>query len=165
MSARDEIIATVLANEGGIADVGDGKGLTRFGQTPGWLSQFNLPIPANITEAADNYADWLRLTKLDALIGGQPDDLATIVIDFAVHSGHVTAIRMLQSAIGAQVDGVIGRSTLAALANADRKTVARRVLAGRMEQIGGLIADHPERYARFARGWLRRLGDQVRRLA
>jgi len=165
VSARDELIARVIRREGGVADVGDGKGITRWGQTPGWLTQFNLPIPTNQAEAADNYAAWLRQTQLDQVIGPVADDLADIVIDFAVHAGHGAAVRMLQAAVGVRQDGVVGPVTLAALAAVERQTVARRVLAGRLEQIGGLITDDPAKYARYARGWCRRVGDQVRRLA
>lgn len=154
-----------MEREGGVADVGDGKGLTRYGQTPGWLTQFDFRPPTNPTEAAENYARWLQLTKLDRLIGVVVDDLADIVIDWAVHAGHVSAIRHLQSVLGVPVDGVIGDNTLGALARMDRRVVARRVLANRIEQMGGLIADRPERHAKYARGWFRRVGDQVRRLA
>lgn len=162
-TARDELIRRVLEREGGVADVGDGKGVTRWGQTPGWLKQFNLPVPTNPAEAAQNYATWLQVTRLDRLIGDTADDLADIVIDWAVHAGHVTAIRMLQAAVGVSTDGVMGPATEAAVK--DRKAIARRVLAGRMEQVGGLISSQPDKYARYAKGWLRRIGDQVQRLA
>ena len=162
--ARDELIRRILVREGGVADVGDGKGLTRFGQTPGWLTQFNLPIPTNPTEAADNYARWMQATKLDHLIGDMADDLADIVLDFAVHAGHISAIRMLQSSLGVATDGVIGPSTDAALIQQNRSAIAKRVLAGRLDQLGALISQQPDKYARYARGWLRRIGEQVQRL-
>ncbi len=163
-AARDELIRRVLQREGGVADVGDGKGITRWGQTPGWLKQFNLPIPTNPTEASENYVAWLQVTRLDQLIGDVADDLADIVIDFAVHAGHVTAIRMLQASLGVAVDGVIGPATEAA-AKQDRKAICRRVLRGRLDQMGSLIASQPDKYARFARGWLARIGEQIQRLA
>lgn len=164
-AARDELIRRVIVREGGVADVGDGKGMTRFGQTPGWLTQFNLPTPTNPTEAAENYAAWLQQTRLDRLIGPVADDLADIVIDWAVHAGHVSAIRMLQASLGVAVDGVLGQATEAALAKQDRKVIARRVLSGRLDHMGGLISSQPNKYARYARGWLRRVGEQVQRLA
>lgn len=163
--ARDEVIRRVLEHEGGVADVGDGKGITRYGQTPSWLSTFNLPAPTNPTEAAENYAAWLAITRLDRVIGDQADDLALVVIDFAVHAGHVTAIRMLQASLGVTVDGVLGKQTEAALASMDRERAARHVLAGRLEQLGGLISQRPDKNARYALGWLRRIGEQIRQLA
>jgi lysozyme family protein len=162
-AARDEIIGRILLREGGVADVGDGKGITRYGQTPGWLAQFGLPAPANHAEAADNYAAWLRLTRLDRLIGPQADALADAVIDLAVHSGHVTAIKALQVSVDVRADGVIGPMTLAAIQ--DRPRAAVRVIAWRIEQQGGLIARDPVRYARYALGWARRNAEHVRGLA
>ena len=99
-TARDEIIRRILDREGGVADVGDGKGVTRWGQTPGWLSDFDLPTPTNEAEAAENYATWLRVTGLERLLQPRADALADTVIDLAVHSGHVTAIKSLQKAVG-----------------------------------------------------------------
>ncbi len=163
--ARDELIRRVLQREGGVAQVPGESFITRYGQTPGWLTQFNLPKPTNPTEAAENYAAWLAITRLDRVIGEVADDMADIVIDFAVHAGHVTAIRMLQAALGVTVDGVLGRMTENALLTQDRKRMARHVLAGRLEQLGGLISHQPDKHARYALGWLRRLGEQVRRLA
>lgn len=160
-----ELIRRVLDREGGVADVGDGKGVTRWGQTDGWLGQFNLPAPTNATEAAENYAAWMAATRLDRLIGPVVDDLADVVIDCAVHSGHAAAIRLLQSALGVTKDGVLGPATLTALAAQERRLIARRVLAARLDLLGGLIATDPGRHARYARGWLRRIGDQVVRLA
>lgn len=165
MSARDELIRLVMEREGGVADVGDGKGITRYGQTPGWLTQFDFRPPTNPTEAAENYARWLNVTRLDRLIGVVVDDLADIVIDWAVHAGHVSAIRGLQAALGVPVDGVMGDNTLGAVARMDRGVAARRVLASRLEQMGGLISSRPERHARYAKGWLNRIGEQIRRLA
>jgi lysozyme family protein len=162
-SGRDEIIRRILLREGGVADVGDGKGITRYGQTPGWLSQFGLPIPTNTTEAAENYAAWLRVTRLDRLIGPEADPLADAVIDLAVHSGHVTAIKALQTSVDVRADGVMGPVTLAAIE--DRHRAAVRVIAWRIEQQGGLITRDSVRYARYALGWARRNAEHVRGLA
>lgn len=164
-ATRDELIRRVLAREGGVADVGDGKGVTRWGQTPGWLAQFGLPVPATSVDAAANYATWLTVTRLDQLIRPRPDALADVVIDLAVHSGHVTAITALQRAIKVRADGVLGPITLAAVAtDEDRAYAAAAVIAWRMEQHGGLIAKAPDQYGRYALGWARRLAEQVRRL-
>lgn len=164
-TARDEIIRRILDREGGVADVGDGKGVTRWGQTPGWLSDFDLPTPTNATEAAENYAAWLRVTGLERLLQPRADALADTVIDLAVHSGHVTAIKSLQKAVGVKADGVIGPVTLAAVSiHSDRQHAAAAVIAWRMEQQGRLIAGAPDRYARYALGWARRNAEHVRRL-
>lgn len=165
MSVRDELIARVMAREGGVADVGDGQGVTRWGQTPRWLSHFNLDIPTNAAEAADNYATWMAATRLDRLLADQVDALADAVVDLAVHSGHVTAIKALQRAVHVDDDGVIGPVTIDAVAiDSDRQAAAATVIAWRMEQQGHLIARRPDKYARYALGWARRNAEHVRNL-
>lgn len=163
--ARDEIIRRILDREGGIADVGDGKGVTRWGQTPGWLTQFGLPTPTTAAEAAANYVAWLHTTRLDQLILPRPDALADVVIDLSVHSGHVAGIIALQRAVQVKADGVLGPRTLEAVSvDHDRVVAAAAVVAWRLEQQGALIAKTPERYARYALGWARRNAEHVRRL-
>lgn len=147
-----------------MADVGDGKGVTRWGQTPGWLTQFNLPIPTNATEAADNYAEWLRLTGLEAVIGDEADPAADFVIDFAVHSGHIPAVKLLQNALKVTADGVIGPKTREAIEWADRRWLAFAVIAGEMKFQGGLITDNPVKHARWARGWANRNAEKLLQL-
>lgn len=160
-----ELVRRVIEREGGVKDIGDGKGLTRWGQTLGWLSQFNLPAPVNQTEAAENYAEWLRLTRLDAIIGEEPDVASDEVIDFAVHSGHYAAIKALQTALGVTPDGTIGPKTLAALAAVNRSRLAVAVIAAEMKYQGGLITGQPNTYAQWAKGWANRNAEKLIRIA
>ena len=148
------IIDRILEREGGVADVDDGAGLTRWGQTIAWLTSFQLPIPSTIDEAALNYRKWLEMTKLDALCD-QDDAFADIVIDYAVNSGHGRAIRTLQNALGVHVDGVIGPKTISAveaLSDSDRRFTAGIVLCDQIERDGQNITNDPSNAA-FAYGW------------
>ena len=162
IAARTAIIDRILEREGGIADVGDGKGITRFGQTPAWLEQFDLPIPTNEAEAADNYAAWLAIVGLDAVIGDEADLLADFVIDFAVHSGHQAAIRALQITLGhLKADGQMGPKTRGAIDALDavawrRTAVALGVFGEEIRFQGRMITTQPEKYARYAHGWANR---------
>lgn len=165
LTARNELLAKVLQREGGVADIGDGKGVTRWGQTPGWLAQFNLPIPDSPEAAVSNYAEWLRLTGLDAVISDEADPAADFIIDFAVHSGHTPAVQLLQRALGVTADGVIGPETRAALATANRRWLALSVIAGEMRYQGGLITGNPAKYARWAKGWANRNAEKLLQLA
>lgn len=174
MSAADDLIARVITREGPPQDIGDGKGITRWGQTPGWLTQFHLPIPLTAAEAAANYKNWLEQTHLILVVGATADDLADIVIDIAVMSSHEKGIKALQAALiyhqpthhpQVGVDGVLGPDTLAALAGADRDQLAREVIAWDMEYQGQIISLNPAKLARWAHGWARRLADHVRSLS
>lgn len=161
---RDEaagvLIARVIAAEGGVADVGDGKGITRFGQTPDWLSRFRLRAPATVVEAAQNYRVWLVRTGLIGVCD-YPDSFAHAVIDWAVTSGHAVAIRALQRAVGAPVDGIYGPETQTFVDVADRVRVAKRLVADRVRFFGRIVTAAPEKHARFCAGWMNRMAAQI----
>lgn len=161
--AADVIIGRVLVREGGIADIGDGKGETRFGQTPGWLATFGFTAPKTQTDAAANYRTWLVRTRLIGVCD-EPDAFADNTIDYAVHAGHPVAIRALQRALGIKADGIYGPETQEAVDQCDRGRSAKGVLGARMRDIGRLITDAPQKHARFAAGWLSRLAGQVETL-
>ncbi len=161
--AQDAIITRVIQREGGVNDVGDGKGITRWGQTNQWLETFNLPAPTSPEEAAENYRVFLRLTKLDAVIGDSADAFADFVIDFAIHSHHKEAIKAMQRSMSSQLvpDGVIGPKTITLLEffkdDIDsRQIFAARVMALRIKFQGSIITQDPAKHARFARSWANR---------
>lgn len=78
--------------------------------------------------------------------------LALIVFDAAVNNGVGQAARWLQSALGVTADGVIGPATRAALEKANAETVLSDMHAARIHFMAGLPT-----WARFGRGWSRRL--------
>jgi len=158
--AAMDLIQRVLDREGGIRDVGDGKGVTRFGQTPGWLQEFGLEAPNTEVEAAVNYAKWLVMTGLDA-VTSSADSAADFTIDFAVHSGHVPAIKALQRALGVSADGTVGPKTRAALDGAQRVSLAFQVISEEMRYQGRAITNHPARHAQYAHGWANRNADKL----
>jgi hypothetical protein len=164
--ATDELIRRVIEREGGVKDVGDGKGVTRWGQTPGWLAEFNLPIPTDVIGAADNYLAWLHLTGLIHVVGATVDLFADFVIDFAVHSGHVPVVKVLQGLAGVKADGRVGPVTTKALVRlvSGRVGLAVKVLSAEIRYQGRLLEKHPERHAKFAHGWANRNADKLLRL-
>lgn len=162
MTPLDVLIERLLDREGGIADVGDGKGVTRFGQTPGWLAQFNLQPPDTREEAASNYRAWLTLVGLTSIVD-VGDALSDILLDVAVMSGHRQAIMALQSVLHVQADGIVGPATLAALVAANRAVLTKLIIAWDMEFEGRIIVKNPAR-AKDAAGWAARLAGHVRRL-
>lgn len=160
MSPIESIIRRILLREGGVAQVPGEAFVTRWGQTPDWLTAHHLPVPQSQDDAALNYAQWITKTGLfhAALVD---DALADALIDYAVHAGEGRAIRSLQSAIGVRPDGVIGPMTRAAIEHMDRRTTAQKLIADRLAHMGVLITAHPEQYSRFAKGWMARVGGQV----
>jgi len=156
----DDIIQKVIAREGGVADVGDGAGETRWGQTPGWLEEFGLPSPKTPQEAARNYRTWLGRTRLDELTGIHPD-LADAVIDYAVNAGTGRAVRALQQAVAVAQDGALGVVTLNSVSHADPMRVTFRVLVSRLKFYLQLAKDNPVRNLQYLTGWTNRVLDQL----
>jgi lysozyme family protein len=161
VSPIESVIALVLKNEGGVADVGDGVGVTHFGQTAGWLETHHLPVPATKEDAAINYAQWITKTGLYH-VASADDALTRITIDFAVMN-EGRAIRALQAAIGARPDGVIGPQTRRALETIDRHAVAVKVLADWNRFLGATITAIPQR-AVYAKGWANRISGHMETL-
>lgn len=155
------VIETILDAEGGIADVGDGKGVTRFGQTPQWLETHGFPAPTTREQAFENYARWMSRLKLDAVCA---IDTFTghVVTDMAVHFGESTAIKTMQRALGVKDDGVIGPQTLGRVqqVGATRK-FQQAFLAQKGKAYGDLLASLTVDRRRWARGWMNRFAQQI----
>lgn len=164
MTPIEEVLSKIAKDEGGVKDVGDGKGVTHYGQTQGWLDHYGLPVPKTPEQAMSNWSIWLHKVKLDQVVAATYDELAHIVIDYAVHSGSFVAIKALQSALRVNADGVLGPQTFTALDAANRNQIAHNVIAASMELQGRIITDHPEKNAKYAAGWANRNAKMIRRL-
>jgi lysozyme family protein len=154
---QSAVLARVMAFEGGVVHLPTEAWVTRWGQTPAWLNEFDLPIPCTPDDAMVNYEHWLQRTQLDTVCD-RDAALGLIVVDYAIHSGVKTAVKALQRALGVSADGVIGGETRKALASASAPVTARRVYAARLRLLGRLLADDPSRRM-YAAGWLNRMAD------
>jgi lysozyme family protein len=158
----DDVIGKILDHEGGIADVGDGKGITRFGQTPQWLKTHCLPKPYSPEEAGINYAVVFERFRIADVI--RKDWFTGYVLaDMAVHFGEGAAIRCLQEALGVSADGVIGPKTLAALPS-DSTHFRIKFLAAKGRRLGRLLESEKIDRREFAAGWTDRHMDQLEML-
>lgn len=155
----DTVVARVIFREGDVADVGDGKGVTRWGQTLDWLEAHGLPVPESPEDAAENYRRWLDMTRLVEVCDAN-DALADSTIDYAVHSGDSRGIKALQAALEVRPDGKIGPVTVSAIRSCDRQATARRIVAARIRHVGAILSSDWQQ-ARYAKGWLSRLAAQV----
>jgi lysozyme family protein len=166
MSARDDsAIAKVLEFEGGVSDVGDGKGVTRYGQTPGWLEDNGFVPPTSAGDAAINYELWMVKTRIAEVAELSPT-LGFLLADFAVHSGERQAVKQLQKALGFGLDlqdGILGPRTLAevkryiGMGSDVELRLARNYWRARLTFIGELLGSMKTDRRRFARGWISRL--------
>lgn len=165
MDAFDLAHRFVKRWEGGWSDhPADPGGLTRWGITLRALRAFGVDLNrdgridradlAAMTEA--EAAAFYRRHYWDAIQGDRlPPALALVLYDAAVNQGPGRAIRWLQAALGARVDGIIGPETRGRLAihwPTHQREILRDVLAARALHYSGLA-----QLAVFGRGWFRRL--------
>ena len=159
----ESVIAMILTDEGGVADVGDGKGITRYGQTKEWLAEYDLPTPATPADAAVNYETVFHKTGISAVIDSDAPSghaLAT----FAIHAGERAAIESFQHELGVKADGIIGLKTMAAFEMADKSAIVHAIVAAYGERLGAALASEKRDNRKYARGWMLRLGRLIRGL-
>lgn len=160
----ERALAHVLAMEGGFTDdPHDPGGPTNLGITLGVFAAWR-----NVTVTAVNRADLVRdLKAIDHATAAAiyrrrywdtshsaelPASLALMHFDAAVNHGVGTAIRFLQEAVGAEVDGEIGPLTRAAVARTPVAAAVEAYAAIRRRRYRAL-----PHFWRFGRGWLRRV--------
>lgn len=159
----DSIINDVIVREGGFVDhPNDRGGATMYGITiqtlRAWRNDNTLVAKSILSlskdEAREIYKQEYFIKPRINLI---PDSgLMALVFDMAVHSSPATAIRVLQRAVGAKDDGILGAVTLGLLKPFNPQELRKRFLAARMSYIGRLLKDKSQSV--FAEGWLNRLG-------
>jgi len=140
-------VAHVLKMEGGLVDnPSDPGGLTQFGISQRAYPHLDI---RNLTQAqaAQIYHDdyWQKIHG-DEL----PDEVSFALLDYAVNSGVGGAIRGLQRAIGAQVDGTMGPETLRLARIA--VTVVPALSTERILMLSKLPT-----WAAFSKGWIQRV--------
>lgn len=130
-------------------DADDPGGATKFGIDQ--RSHPGVDIRGLTREAAagiywNEYWTRCRAHEMPARVG-------EVVANIAVNAGHGRAARWLQAAVGAAVDGAIGRRTLALVWQADGEALMEALL-DRTEAHYRSIAKG--RLAKFLKGWLNR---------
>ena len=148
MSAFDFCIEVILAEEGGLVTYpSDPGGTTKYG-----ISQRAYPA-LNIRSITLDDAKALYKRDYWLLIHGDelPPGLALLMLDSAVNQGTGTAIRLLQEAANARLDGVMGGMTISA---------AQQQMPGIMTRFAALRAWRYEINRNeevFGKGWFQRL--------
>lgn len=167
----DRALAHVLEMEGGFGDDPyDPGGATNQGITLAtyatWKGEaLNSATQPRLLAALKSIAPdevreiYLKRYWRTAGCPGLPPAIALMQFDTGVNQGPGTAIRILQKALGAVVDGEIGPQTLAALAARPIVSVIDKYATDRRERYRAM-----PHFWRFGRGWLARL-DKTHALA
>lgn len=82
--------------------------------------------------------------------------LRSLLVDYGVLSGPMIAIKALQTVCDVPQDGLLGPTTMAALALLPVGQVVNGVVAERVRMIGRILTKNPSQ-AKFAAGWLNRI--------
>lgn len=163
----ERCLAVVLKHEGGFSDhPKDPGGPTNYGITRKTLASWRGVGEDDVSADAVKHLamDEVRLIYLarywTPIRGDElPPGVDLAVFDYAVNSGVRQASRALQKVVGATVDGVIGRQTLAAVRRRQAEDVIREVCDSRVAFLRGL-----QGWDTFGRGWKRRV-EEVERTA
>lgn len=150
----DAAIARLLDNEGRYTrGIGDPGGETKFG-----ISKRSYP-KLDIKNLTREQAIGIYLADFWTPIDGenQPVGVGFQMLDFAVNSGVVTALKALQRAIGVQDDGVFGPVSYAALQAQSSTDTIMLLLAERIDLMTSL-----RNWQTAGIGWMRRIGKDLR---
>jgi uncharacterized protein (TIGR02594 family) len=162
--AFDVALEKVLLVEGGVSDhPNDPGGFTNKGITLATFASYkNVKITDdNVEEIKNqlvNISDddvrriywkyyWIRVG-----CNLMPDGLSMFVFDTAVMHGPSVARKILQEALGVEVDGIIGPKTLSAAEEADAPTVLKRMHDIRMDRLR-----KSKNWGTFGEGWTNRI--------
>lgn len=164
-------LGIVLGHEGGISDrPNDRGGLTNYGVTQKTYDAF--------CKATGRYPKPVRgitLEEVEMIYGGywkdahcsyMPEPLDLLMFDAAINHGAGRAVKLLQQALGVDVDGVCGRQTMEAL---HEEVVASSIievchlyLEFRRVFFNQIVANDPTQQENYA-GWMNRI-DHLREL-
>ena len=149
MSAFDQAVGYVLEDEGGyVNDPTDPGGETNFGISR--TADPDLPI-AHLTED-DAKNIYFRDYWMPAGCAEVPPPIAYALLDGAVNMGVRPAVRHLQYAVGAEVDGILGPVTKLATWEQPRDSVLERMLAKRCQGYAEMAQVH-----HYGAGWFARV--------
>lgn len=149
----DQAFERLIGHEGGYVNHPDDPG----GETKYGISRRAYPLEdikgMTLDRAKAIYRrDYWGPAGCDAV----PDGIKFDLFDTAVHSGPVTAIKMLQRAIGALPDGLLGPKTLQTLNSMPTARVVARFNGQRL----AFLADN-KAWATFGEGWAKRVASNL----
>jgi len=103
----------------------------------------------------DDVAPIYRKKYWDAVKGDElPSGLDYLMFDFAVNAGPGRAIKIMQDALGVTADGVIGRMTMKAIADANPEELIEKFSDAKEAYYKSL-----KTFETFGKGWLRRVAE------
>lgn len=156
-------LAFVLEREGGfVDDPVDRGGATNHGITQAtydeWCVTKGMPHPSPVRDILPDEVEAIYRAQywepVRAHLVLEPLDL--VLFDTAVQHGVKQAVKLLQRAVGVDVDGAFGPATLYAVTNRPATLVAYNVMEERRKFYARIIENNPTQ-AKFEKGWDNRM--------
>jgi lysozyme family protein len=149
----------VLKSEGGFVNhPKDPGGMTNLGCTKNtWEEYVGHPVSEADMRALtpDSVAPLYKRKYWDKVAGDDlPSGLDYAVFDAAINSGPGRAAKWLQELVNVQVDGAIGKGTLAAVEAVDTQKLISQYNDRRLQFLESLPT-----FATFGKGWSRRVSE------
>ena len=152
----DKCLAMLLEHEGGyVNNVNDRGGMTNLGVTKrvydDWIDRVSTEQEMRDL-TPDDVAPIYKKNYWDRVKGDYlPSGVDWCAFDWAVNSGSGRPAKAIQRAVGAKVDGAIGKQTVGLVMEKDPKFIIDYVYTVRKAFYEGL-----DDYKHFGRGWSRR---------
>ena len=158
MASFDKSIGMILKNEGGISNhKDDAGGLTNMGITQARYPDLDI-INLTVDDAKAIYKrDFWNPNKLDTVSN---QSTATHILDLVVNHGSKWGGVILQRALNdmgenVEIDGAIGKKTIAATNRLDQNRLNNEIVSRRIEFYNKIVKNKPSQ-AVFLPGWLYR---------
>lgn len=155
----DKSLAAVLHHEGGFVNhPSDPGGMTNLGVTKAtWEEWLGHPVDEKAMRALtpEMVGPMYKRRYWDkAGCNDLPDGIDYFVFDTAVNSGTGRAIKLLQACVNADVDGVLGPKTLAAVKAFNQAQLIQDYAKRRLSYLTAL-----KNWPVFGKGWSRRVNE------
>ena len=141
---------TVEGDRGGMTYAGIARNF--WSEWEGWayIDQGEIP-PTKFVRAFYRSNFWEKVKGDDI----QNQSTASTLFDFAINAGNRTAIKLAQTAVGCEPDGVIGPRSLAALNEADGEAFAAAYALVKIKRYAE-ICNNDRSQTKFLLGWVNR---------
>lgn len=150
----ESIISEIIAREGPPTD----DPLDKGGRTAYGISEKSNPeawADGHVTEAEARDIYYRKYVISPGFDKVKDPGLRAQLVDFGVTSGPQLAIMKLQQIVGAEIDGVLGPQTHAAISKMHAEDISNHLTIARVRMIGRIVSKNPSQL-KFLNGWLDR---------
>ena len=166
MADVTKLVPHILKWEGGfINDPDDLGGATNKGVTlktyKAYCRRKGYPVPTeerlkNLTD--EQFCDILKTMYWDVCKAGriESQSVANAIVDWAWHSGTITAVKEVQKVLGVESDGIVGDVTLSAINSQSPLPLFGKIQQARIAYIERICNSRPANN-KFKNGWFNRI--------